>query len=86
MKGMQGWLWLVYGLVLLPIGFIIMGIGLYRTAMLPRWQAALLIAGSALLLNPDIEIISVAASCLLAIALVPLGVQRIRKALPASQV
>jgi hypothetical protein len=44
----------------------------------------LLIAGSALLLNPDIEIISVAASRLLAIALVPLGVQRIRKALPAS--
>ncbi|MBK8027086.1 MAG: hypothetical protein IPK19_38295 [Chloroflexi bacterium] len=79
-KGMQGWLWLVYGLVLLPIGFVIMGLGLYRTAILPRWQSGLLIVGSALLLNPDIELISVVASCLLAAALVPLGVQRIRKA------
>ncbi|MCA9910581.1 MAG: hypothetical protein KC519_18120, partial [Anaerolineae bacterium] len=35
MKGMQGWLWLVYGLVLLPIGFIIMGIGCYRSGVLP---------------------------------------------------
>lgn len=83
MKGMQGWLWLVYGLVLLPIGFVIMGIGLYRTRTLPRWQAGLMIAGSALLLNPDIEIISVVASVLLALALVPLGVQHLTKAAKA---
>ncbi|MCC6612755.1 MAG: hypothetical protein IT320_04705 [Anaerolineae bacterium] len=80
MKGMQGWLWLVYGLVLLPIGFVTLGVGLYRTGGLPRWQAGLLIGGSALLLNPDIEIISLAASVLLALALVPLGVRRIREA------
>lgn len=85
MKGLQGWLWLVYGLVLLPMGFIIMGIGLYRTTKLPRWQAGLLIVGSALLLNPDIEIISLAASVLLAIALIPLGMRRIREAVPTSQ-
>lgn len=81
MKGMQGWLWLVYGLVLLPIGFIVLGIGLYRTGALPRWQAGLLIAGSALLINPDIEIISLAASVLLAGALIPLGIERLRTAL-----
>jgi len=80
MKGMQGWLWLVYGLVLLPVGFVVMGVGLYRTGGLPRWQAGLLIAGSALLLNPDIEIISVVASLLLTLALVPLGLHRIREA------
>lgn len=80
MKGMQGWLWLVYGLVLLPIGFIVLGAGLYRTRALPRWQAGLLIAGSALLLNPDIEIISLVASVLLAGALIPLGIERFRTA------
>jgi len=85
MKAMQGWLWLLYGLALLPIGFIIIGIALYRTRTLPRWQAALIIVGSALLLNPDIEIISVVASVALAIALVPLGVQRILESLHPSQ-
>ena len=81
MKGMQGWLWLVYGLALLPIGFVVLGIGLYRTRTLPRWQAGLLIAGAAFLLNPDIEIISLVASVLLAGALIPLGIERLRTVL-----
>lgn len=80
-RGMQGWLWIVYGFALVPIGFVILGIGLYRTRTIPRWQAGTLILGAVLMLNPDIEIISVAASAVLAFALVPLGVRRLQEAL-----
>lgn len=70
-----GWLPLLWLLLLLPLGVALQGVGLLVVRVLPRWQAVLVVVGSLLLLNPDIEIISLAASVLLAIALVPFGLR-----------
>jgi hypothetical protein len=74
----RGWLVLIWFLPLLPLGFVVQGIGLLVGRALPRWQAILIVAGSLLLANPDIDLISLAGSILLTITLVPLGYQIIR--------
>lgn len=75
----QGWLVLLWGIVLLPVGFALQAIGLLRTKSLPRWQSMLLLVGSLLIATPDgVEIVNLTASDLLAIAFVPYGIQLIR--------
>lgn len=75
----QGWLVLLWGIVLLPAGFALQAIGLLRSKALPRWRSTLLLAGSLLIATPDgVEIVNLTAAALLAIAFVPYGIQLIR--------
>lgn len=81
MFSFKGWLALLYLLPLLPIGFMIQGIGLYLGRALPRWQSVSLIVAMVLLgvsAAVDIDLFGLVASMILAVALVPLGMQLIR--------
>jgi hypothetical protein len=78
----QGWLVLLWGILLLPIGFAIQAIALLKANAFPRWQSILFLIGVLLVGTPDgLEIINLSASILMAIAFVPYGIQLIRKAL-----
>jgi hypothetical protein len=71
---LKGWLALVWGLVLLPIGVIIQIAGMLRAKVLPAWQLVLLLVGVALIGFPDgAEIINLTAAILMAAAMVPYG-------------
>jgi hypothetical protein len=75
----RGWLVLLWGILLLPVGFGIQAIALLRTKSLPRWQSLLLLVGVLLIGTPDgVEIVNLTASVLLGIAFVPYGIQVIR--------
>jgi hypothetical protein len=77
----QGWLVLLWGIVFLPIGFAIQAIALFKTNTFARWQSILFLIGVLLVATPDgLEIINLSASILMAIALVPYGIQIINKA------
>ena len=72
----ESWLVLLWGILLLPIGFTIQAIALLRTKAIPRWQGVLFLFGALLVGTPDgVEIINLAASILLAVAFVPYGIQ-----------
>jgi hypothetical protein len=78
----KGWLKLLWGIVLLPIGFIIQAIALIKTQTLSPWQGILFLVGALLVSTPDgLEIINLSASIMMAIALVPYGIQIITTAL-----
>jgi len=78
----QGWLVLLWGILFLPIGFAIQAIALLKTNTLPLWQSILFLIGVLLVATPDgLEIINLSASIMLAIALVPYGIQIIAKVL-----
>jgi hypothetical protein len=75
----QGWLVLIWGVLLLPIGFGIQAIGLLRSGALPRWQSVLFLIGVLFIGTPDgAEAVNLVASLLMAIALVPYGAHLIR--------
>jgi hypothetical protein len=68
------WLKLVWGIVLLPLGFIVLAIANLIGLTLPAWQCICLIIGSVLLLMPDgFEIINLGASIFLVVGLLPMG-------------
>jgi hypothetical protein len=72
----EGWLVLLWGVLLLPVGFAIQAIALLKTKTLPRWQSILFLIGVLLVATPDgVEIINLTASILLAVAFVPYGIQ-----------
>ncbi len=72
----KGWLVLLWGILFLPIGFAIQTIALLKTNTFPRRQGILFLAGVLLIAVPDgLEIINLVASILMAIALVPYGIQ-----------
>jgi hypothetical protein len=74
MFGKKGWLILIEGLVLLPIGFIIQAVGLLKSRSLAIWQSTLFLIGVLFIGTPDgVEIINLTAAILMAIALVPYG-------------
>lgn len=76
----KGWLVLLWGMIFLPIGFSIQAIGLLTTHTFPGWQSLLFLIGVLLVGIPDgLEIINMSASILMAIALVPYGIQIIAK-------
>jgi hypothetical protein len=78
----KGWMKLVWGIVLLPVGFAIQAIGLLQVNALPSWQSALFLVGVLLVGTPDgMEIINLSASILMAIAMIPYGIQIIATAL-----
>lgn len=74
----RGQMWMAKLYALIPLGFILMGLALMRTKIVPRWQGAAVTLGAALLFNPDIDLISLIASVVLAIGLVPMGYALIR--------
>ena len=74
----KGYLFIIWLLPLLPLGFVVQGIGLHRSSLVPRWQSITIIIGALLLANPDIDLISLIGSIILVIGMVPLGIQIIR--------
>jgi uncharacterized protein with PQ loop repeat len=71
---------LVWGVVFLAIGFIIQVIALLTTRTFPRWQAIVLLVGVLTMGGPDgFEIVGLVATILIAVALVPYGIQAIAK-------
>jgi hypothetical protein len=75
----RGWLVLLWGILLLPVGFGIQAIALLQNKSLTRWQSLLFLVGVLLIGTPDgVEIINLTASILLTIAFVPYGIQIIR--------
>ncbi len=77
----QGWLVLLWGIVFLPIGFAIQAIALLKAGTFPRWQSILFLIGVLLVAVPDgLEIINLSASIMMAIALIPYGIQVIETA------
>lgn len=77
----QGWLVLIWGILLLPVGFGIQAIALLKTRSIARWQSVLFLVGVLLIGTPDgVEAINLSASILMAIALVPYGIQLMRGA------
>jgi hypothetical protein len=72
----EGWLVLLWGIVLLPLGFALQTVALLKTGALPRWQATLFLIGVLLVGTPDgMEIINLTASVLMAAAFIPYGIQ-----------
>jgi len=78
----KGQMWMARLYVLMPVGFVLMGIALVRTRIVPRWQGAAVTLGALMLFNPDIDLVSLIASVVLAIGLVPMGLELIRKGIP----
>jgi len=75
----HGWLVLLWGILLLPIGFGIQAIALLKSKSLSSWQSLLFLVGVLLIGIPDgVEIVNLTASLLLTIAFVPYGIQLIR--------
>ncbi len=76
MFSLRGWMVLLWGILLLPIGFAILAVALLKTKALPRWQSLLFLIGVLLVAFPDgAEIINLTASILMAAALVPYGIR-----------
>jgi hypothetical protein len=76
----EGWLVLLWGLLLLPIGFAVQAITLLRYRVIPRWQGILFLIGVLFVGTPDgVEIVNLTAASLLAIAFVPYGIRHIRE-------
>lgn len=71
----KGYLWMARLYLLLPAGFVLMGIALAWTRAVPRWQGVAVALGGLLLFNPDIDLISLGASVVLALGLIPMGLQ-----------
>ncbi len=77
----KGWMGLVWGLLLMPIGVIIQTVGLWRASVLPGWQVGLLLISVALVGFPDgAEIINLMAAVGMAGAMVPYGAGLLRSA------
>jgi hypothetical protein len=75
----RGWLILLWGILLLPVGFGIQAIALLQSNTLSRWQSLLFLVGVLLIGTPDgVEVVNLTASILLTIAFVPYGIQIIR--------
>lgn len=78
MFSFKGWMALLWGMALLPLGFAIQAVALLKTRALPRWQTALFLAGVLFVGFPDgAEIINLTASILMAVALVPYGIRMV---------
>lgn len=80
MFSLKGWMVLLWGIMLLPLGFAILAIALLKTRALPRWQSTLFLIGVLFVGFPDgAEIINLTASILMAVALVPYGIRTLAR-------
>lgn len=76
----RGWLVLLWGILLLPVGFAIQAFALLKSKSIARWQSLLFLVGVLFIATPDgAEMINLTASLLLTIAFVPYGIQMIRR-------
>jgi hypothetical protein len=75
MFGYRGYLGLLHFLPMLPIGFVVLGAGLVRTQVIDRKHAIPMLAGAILMLNPDIDIIGLAATTTMALGFVPYAIR-----------
>ena len=75
----QSWLWVLNLLPILPVGFILQGIGLVASKAIDRKMAVPILIGSILMANPDIDIIGLVATVFLAIGFFPYAVQMLRE-------
>jgi len=69
----RGFLFALWLLPLLPSGYVLIGIVLFKTRYVPVWQSIIITIGSLMLANPEIEVINFFASFLLAGGLLPYG-------------
>lgn len=77
----KGWMWLLWGIMLLPAGFAIQSVGLLQAQALPRGESILFLIGVLFVGTPDgLEIINLGASLLMAVAMVPYGIRLIAAA------
>jgi hypothetical protein len=77
----KGWMVLVWGLLLMPIGVIIQTVGMLNARVLPGWQVGLLLVSVAFVGFPDgAEIINLMAAVAMAGAMIPYGVKLMRSA------
>ena len=75
----RGWMFLLWGILLLPIGFGIQAIALLKYSSIARWQSLLFLLGVFLIATPDgVEIVNLMAAVLMSVALVPYGIQQVR--------
>ncbi len=75
----RGWEVLLWGVLLLPIGFGIQAVALLKSKSIPRWQSLLFLIGVLLIGTPDgVELVNLTASVLMTIAFSPYGIQLIR--------
>lgn len=78
MFSLKGYMLMLWGIVLLPIGFAIQAIALLKTGVFPRRPSVMFLIGVLFVGFPDgAEIINVTASVLMAVALVPYGFRMI---------
>jgi hypothetical protein len=78
----KGWMVILWGVLLLPVGAAIQAVGLMRGGVLLGWQSTLFLIGVLFVGTPDgMEIINLSASILMAIAMVPYGIHLISIAL-----
>ena len=70
----KGWLWLLWGIVLIPIGFAVLAIAALASGATSPWVAILLLVGVLLIGFPDgAEIVNLGAAITMAVGLVPYG-------------
>ena len=70
----KGWLWLLWGILLVPIGFAVLAIAALTTGACPPWVAILLLVGVLFIGFPDgAEIVNLGAAVTMAAGLVPFG-------------
>ena len=70
----KGYIGVVKLLVLLPIGFIIMSVGLILSGQISTWQGVMVIIGMVFMINPDIDLLSLIGSCFMLIGFGSLGI------------
>lgn len=79
MFSFKGYLAVLHLLPLLPLGFIILSIGLIQSKAISRKYTIPVLAGSVLMCNPDIDIIGLTATIIMAIGFIPYAVSEWRK-------
>lgn len=77
----KGWMVLIWGMLLGPLGVLLQSVGLWRARVLPGWQSGLLGASLLFIGFPDgAEIINLIAALAMTIALAPHGLALLRGA------
>jgi hypothetical protein len=75
----RGWLVLLWGILLLPIGFGIQSVALLKDDSLRRWQSILFLLGVLMIGTPDgVEIVNLTAAVMLSVAFIPYGIKLIQ--------
>lgn len=70
----KGYIGVIRFLILLPIGFIILSVGLLLEGVIPLWQGVTLIIGMFFMINPDIDLLSLIGSCFMLISFGSMGI------------